>query len=62
MLSWLMNIVSKDIYGEIVYLTNASVVWKDLKKQFDKVNSSRIFSIHHDIGRLTQGNNTIAAY
>lgn len=42
-LSWHMNSVSKEIYGGIVYSTDASTVWSDLKEQFDKVNGSRIF-------------------
>ncbi|XP_073269630.1 uncharacterized protein [Primulina huaijiensis] len=61
-LSWIMNTVSKEIYGGIVYSSDASMVWSDLKEQFDKVNGSRIFSIHRDINRLTQGSSTISGY
>ncbi|XP_073270434.1 uncharacterized protein [Primulina huaijiensis] len=61
-LSWIMNSVSKEIFGGIVYSTDASVVWTDIKDQFDKVNGSGIFSLHRDIGRLVQGNNTISSY
>ncbi|XP_073040030.1 uncharacterized protein [Primulina eburnea] len=61
-LSWIMNSVSKDIFSGIVYSSDASAVWSDLKDQFDKVNGSRIFSIHRELGRLTQGNNTISVY
>lgn len=57
-----MNTVSKEIFGGIVYSTDASAVCTDLKEQFDKVNGSRIFSIHRDISRLTQGNSTISTY
>ncbi|XP_073271469.1 uncharacterized protein [Primulina huaijiensis] len=46
--------VSKEIFGGIVYSTEASFVWTDLKDQFDKVNGSRIFALHRDIGRLVQ--------
>ncbi|XP_073271501.1 uncharacterized protein [Primulina huaijiensis] len=41
-LSWIINTVSKDIFRGIVYATEASVVWSDLKEHFDKVNGSRI--------------------
>ncbi|XP_075473408.1 uncharacterized protein LOC142504424 [Primulina tabacum] len=61
-LSWIMNSVSKNIFGGIVYSSDASVVWSDLKDQFDKVNGSRIFSIHRELGKLTQGNDTISVY
>ncbi|XP_075499126.1 uncharacterized protein LOC142537500 [Primulina tabacum] len=60
--SWIMNTISKDIFGGIVISTDASVVWSDLKEQFDKVNGSRIFSIHPYINKLVQGYNTISVY
>ncbi|XP_075494865.1 uncharacterized protein LOC142532452 [Primulina tabacum] len=61
-LSWIINTVSKDIFRGIVYATEAYVVWSDLKEQFDKVNGSRIFALHREIGRLTQGDSTIFVY
>lgn len=42
-LSWIMNSLSKEIFGGIVYAVDASAVWTNLKKQYDKVNGSRIF-------------------
>ncbi|XP_073061962.1 uncharacterized protein [Primulina eburnea] len=60
--SWIMNSVSKEIFGGIVYALDASTVWSDLKDQYDKVNGSRIFSLHRDIGKLTQANNTVSSY
>ncbi|XP_075507313.1 uncharacterized protein LOC142544123 [Primulina tabacum] len=51
-----------EIFGGIVYSTDASVVWIDLKEQFDKVNGSRIFLLHREIGQLKQGNSTISTY
>ncbi|GAV66534.1 UBN2_3 domain-containing protein [Cephalotus follicularis] len=62
MLSRIMNIVSKELFSGIVYATNAQHVWKDLKEMFDKVNGSRIFSLHREIGMLTQGNNIVLVY
>ncbi|XP_073290518.1 uncharacterized protein [Primulina huaijiensis] len=61
-LSWIMNTVSKEIFGGIIYALDASSIWTDLKERFDKINGSRIFSIHREIGRLTQGNSTISTY
>lgn len=61
-LSWILNAVSKDIFGGIVYSSDAYIVWTDLKERFDKVNGSRIFSIHRDIGRSLQGSSSISVY
>lgn len=57
-----MNGVSKEIFSGIVYSTDATVVWEDLKERFDKVDGSRIFSLHREIGKLMQGQHTIYAY
>lgn len=61
-LSWIMNAVSKEIFGGIVYSTDAAVVWNDLRERFDKVNGSRIFALHHEIGSHVQGNSLISTY
>ncbi|XP_069152120.1 uncharacterized protein [Solanum lycopersicum] len=44
-LSWLMNNVSKELMSGILFRSNASLVWSDLKERFDKVNMSRIISL-----------------
>ncbi|XP_073014617.1 uncharacterized protein [Primulina eburnea] len=61
-LSWIMNAVSKEIFYGIVYSTDAAVVWNDLRERFNKVNGSRIFALHREIGCLVQGNNSISIY
>ncbi|XP_075098053.1 uncharacterized protein LOC142175370 [Nicotiana tabacum] len=57
-----MNCVSKELYSGIVYSTNASSVWGDLKERFDKIDCSRIFQIHKEIATITQGTSSISAY
>lgn len=61
-LSWIMNSVSKEIFSGIIYCTDSSKVWADLKERFDKVCGSRSFSIHRDIVHLTQGSSSISVY
>ncbi|XP_073062360.1 uncharacterized protein [Primulina eburnea] len=61
-LSWIMNTVSKEIFAGIVYSTDAHIVWEDLRERFDRVNGSRIFALHREIGKLVQGNNPISVY
>lgn len=59
-LSWIMNSFSKEIFSGFVYSTNATVVWNDLKERFDKINGSRIFSLHREIESLLQGTNSVS--
>ncbi|XP_075483624.1 uncharacterized protein LOC142523778 [Primulina tabacum] len=61
-LSWLMSSVSKEIFSGIIYCTEASAVWTDLKERFDKICGSRIFSLHREISHLSQGSSSISMY
>lgn len=59
LLSWILNSVSKETFGGIIYSTDAETVWKDLKERFDKVNRSRIFALQRilvDLHRIRARN------
>ncbi|KAH0673271.1 hypothetical protein KY284_024358 [Solanum tuberosum] len=53
-LSWIMNCVSKELLGGIVYSTNAAAVWSDLKERYDKVDGSRIYQLYKEIASISQ--------
>ncbi|KZV48553.1 hypothetical protein F511_35340 [Dorcoceras hygrometricum] len=61
-LSWIMSSVSKEIFAGIVYCTDASKVWADLKERFNKVSRSRIYSIQREIVCLKQGTSPVSVY
>ncbi|KAH0672224.1 hypothetical protein KY284_023311 [Solanum tuberosum] len=61
-LSWIMNCVSKELLGGIVYSTNAAAVWSDLKERYDKVDGSRIFQLYKEIASASQGTSSISVY
>lgn len=54
--------VSKKIFSGILHCTDAATLWDDFKERFKKVNGSRIFSLHREIGRLNQGTNYFSTY
>ncbi|XP_069144062.1 uncharacterized protein [Solanum lycopersicum] len=56
-LSWIMNCVSKELLGGIVYSINAAAVWSYLKERYDKVDGSRVFQLHEEIASISQGTN-----
>ncbi|XP_069152700.1 uncharacterized protein [Solanum lycopersicum] len=62
LLSWIMNCVSKELLGGIVYSTNAAAVWKDLCERYDKIDGSRIFQLHKEIATMSQDTNSISSY
>uniref|UniRef100_A0A1S3X8U1 Retrotransposon Copia-like N-terminal domain-containing protein n=3 Tax=Nicotiana TaxID=4085 RepID=A0A1S3X8U1_TOBAC len=61
-LSWIMNVVSKELLSGIVYKSSAHKVWTDLKDKYDKVDGSLIFFPHKKITTLSQGISTVSAY
>ena len=61
-LSWFMNTVSSNLLSGIVYASDASLVWKDLKERFDKVNRVRIYQLHREIATIAQGIDTVSVY
>ncbi|XP_075096239.1 uncharacterized protein LOC142174357 [Nicotiana tabacum] len=61
-LSWIMNCISPELLSVIVYSSNASAVWNDLKERFDKADLSRIFQIHKNIATINQGTSSISSY
>ena len=61
-ISWIVNNVSKELVSGILLCSNVSVVWRDLKEWFDKVNMSRIYHLHKTITTLTQGVSSVAVY
>lgn len=61
-LSWIMNAMKPGLLSSVVYATDASKVWEDLKERFNKVNGSRVLFLHSEIHTLTQGIVIIADY
>ncbi|XP_015161272.1 uncharacterized protein [Solanum tuberosum] len=61
-LSWIMNSVSKNLLGGIMYASNAKVVWDDLFERFNKVDGSRTFNLHKEIATLSQDTSSVSMY
>lgn len=61
-LSWIINSIRKDLLSSVIYASNASKVWTDLKERFDKVDGSRIHFLHKEIHTMSQGTTTVSGY
>ncbi|KAJ4705228.1 Retrovirus-related Pol polyprotein from transposon TNT 1-94 [Melia azedarach] len=48
-MSWLLNIVSKEIADSLLYLDSAHAVWSDLHDRFHQSNAPRIFQIKQQL-------------
>ena len=61
-LSWLLNSVSTEIANSIIYIDDASEIWKDLQDRFSQHNGPRIFQLQKSISCLSQENNSVSSY
>ncbi|XP_070003138.1 uncharacterized protein [Nicotiana sylvestris] len=61
-LSWIMNVVTNELYSTVVYGSSACNVWRDLKERFDKKNISRIYNLSQEIIALKQGLTPVSVY
>ncbi|XP_012835096.1 PREDICTED: uncharacterized protein LOC105955841, partial [Erythranthe guttata] len=61
-MSWIINSVSKDIQGSIMYSNSSKEIWDDLKTRFSQTNGPRIFQLRRDLANLTQGSQSVNVY
>ncbi|XP_061354581.1 uncharacterized protein LOC133299155 [Gastrolobium bilobum] len=61
-ISWILNSVSKAIADSLVYFSNASDAWDDLRTRFQQANGPRIFQLKQDISSLHQGSLDVNSY
>ncbi|KAL5568439.1 hypothetical protein UlMin_025014 [Ulmus minor] len=61
-MSWILNVVSKDIADSIMYVNNAYDMWTDLHERFHQSNGPRIFQLTQQIHALVQGSNDVSSY
>ncbi|GJU58348.1 ribonuclease H-like domain-containing protein [Tanacetum coccineum] len=61
-LTWIMNVVSQDVYMGLVYFENVVVVWKELRETYDKVDGSVVYNLLQKINTVKQGGSSVADY
>ncbi|GKC93183.1 ribonuclease H-like domain-containing protein, partial [Tanacetum coccineum] len=61
-LTWIMNVVSNDVYMGLVYYKNVVDVWKELNETYDKVDGSVVYNLLKKIRSVKQGGTTVADY
>ena len=60
--SWLLNSVTKQIYGSILSFDDATEIWDDLHNRFHKTNLPRTFQLIQQIQDLRQGSMDLSGY
>lgn len=60
--SWLLNVVSKEIVDNLLYLDSAHAFWSDLCDQFHQSSAPLIFQIKQQVHGLSQGSLDVYTY
>lgn len=60
--SWILNSVTKQIYGSILRFNDASEIWKDLLTRFHITNLPRSYQLTQQIWSLQQGSLDLSTY
>ncbi|KAL5550878.1 hypothetical protein UlMin_001054 [Ulmus minor] len=60
--SWIINVVTRDIAGNILYLDSVYEIWEDLGDRFSQGNGPRIFQIKKQLSGLCQGALDVNSY
>ncbi|GJW54705.1 ribonuclease H-like domain-containing protein [Tanacetum coccineum] len=61
-LTWIMHVVSQDVYMGLVYSENVGIVWKEFKETYDKVDGSVVYNLLQKINTIKQGGSSVADY
>lgn len=61
-LSWLLNSLSKEISGSVIYSKTARDLWADLEARFGQTNGAELYHLQKELSDLVQGSSDIARY
>lgn len=59
---WIMNALSSEIAGSIVYMNSASETWLELIERFGQLNGPQLFQIQKELSQISQGSSNIITY
>ncbi|KAH9651461.1 protein kinase domain-containing protein [Citrus sinensis] len=60
--SWVLNSISNELAGSVLYAQSAREVWQDLQERFQQTNAPKIYELKHAISNLRQGDASVSLY
>ena len=61
-ITWLYNVIDKNLHGSVAYADTARAIWVDLEERYSQGNSIRIHQLKREITPVSQGNLTMTEY
>ncbi|KAH9672540.1 protein kinase domain-containing protein [Citrus sinensis] len=60
--SWVLNSISSELAGSVLYAQSAREVWQDLQERFQQTNAPKIYELKQAISNLRQGDASVSLY
>ncbi|KAH9652494.1 protein kinase domain-containing protein [Citrus sinensis] len=60
--SWVLNSISNELAGSVLYAQSAREVWQDLQERFQQTNAPKIYELKQAISNLRQGDASVSLY
>ncbi|KAK9065740.1 hypothetical protein SSX86_015141 [Deinandra increscens subsp. villosa] len=61
-ISWILNVLSKEIGESVLYTQTAKNLWKELDDRYGQSNGIKFYQLQKELCEITQGNTDIATY
>ncbi|XP_049345084.1 uncharacterized protein LOC125809503 [Solanum verrucosum] len=61
-ISWLLNSLSKEIAGSVLYSNSAKELWTDLENRFGQANGAKLYHLQRELNDLVQGSPDVVGY
>ncbi|XP_060183269.1 uncharacterized protein LOC132613257 [Lycium barbarum] len=61
-ISWLLNSLSKEIAGSVIYSKSAKDLWTDLHDRFGQSNGAQLYHLKKSLTDLVQGTTDVSGY
>ncbi|XP_076931060.1 uncharacterized protein LOC143596082 [Bidens hawaiensis] len=61
-ISWILNVLSREISASVPYVTSARQLWLELNDRYGQDNGAKYYQLQKSLSDLVQGNSDVASY
>jgi len=61
-MSWILNVLTKNVVDSIIYAKSARQMWVELEERFGHINGAKLYQVQKEICSDSQGTRDIATY
>ncbi|XP_076941934.1 uncharacterized protein LOC143611642 [Bidens hawaiensis] len=61
-ISWILNVLSREISASVLYVTSARQLWLELNDRYGQDNGAKYYQLQKSLSDLVQGDSDVASY